>query len=64
MALWGPLAGSRQTVVRGELTALLLALQVTFYDVIFITGCEGVYLNFHNGHPSQPEGPDADLWHQ
>eukprot|EP00959_Pyramimonas_sp_CCMP1952_P426600 8934866-Pyramimonas_sp.AAC.1 len=39
-------------------------MQVSELDVVFITDCEGVYLNFYNGHPSSPVGPDADLWHQ
>eukprot|EP00959_Pyramimonas_sp_CCMP1952_P248731 5199305-Pyramimonas_sp.AAC.1 len=64
MATWGPLPGDRQTVVRGELLAMLLALQVSDHDVVYIADCEGAYLNFYRGHLNSPAGPDVDLWHQ
>ena len=63
-AAWGPLPGARQTVIRGELMALVAALHTTDGDIIYFTDSEGVYLNFYNGHVENPEGADADLWYR
>eukprot|EP00959_Pyramimonas_sp_CCMP1952_P230976 4828633-Pyramimonas_sp.AAC.1 len=40
-----------------------MALQASKGEIIYVTDCEGVYLNYHNGHPQHPAGEDADLWH-
>ena len=61
-AVFGPLVGHRQTVHRGELKSFVMALWMTFGDVIYVSDCDNVVSGWFAGQHLRPWGDDADLW--
>ena len=60
----GPLCGPSQTVPRGELRALEIAIRWTTGYIIFVTDCESVAKGWWDGSYHQPSGPQADIWRE
>ena len=57
-----PMLGRRQTVHRGELLAVLVALRYTRRDVVYVGDNRAVVAGWHARTFCRPSGPDADLW--
>eukprot|EP00959_Pyramimonas_sp_CCMP1952_P118741 2482232-Pyramimonas_sp.AAC.1 len=62
VGIWGPLPGPRQTVARGELYSLWVALRENKGYIVYVTDNSSIFDGWHSQRWKQPVGSDADLW--